>query len=297
MSAIHGHYVPKGYLKLFTTDGKYVGCYNKDSKMISNPNIANVCKIHGLYGTLDNNSNDIENGYFANSFEPYFYEMINRISEIKGYWLQKSWRVGIMEEDKASIALCLAIQYLRHPSIQNFVSDMTKQTFPKLINVMKSLVANIEADEKYKKLDISVKIDKALLHCSQTFGNEALLDTFVKDLSNNFYWEFLYDSGRSFVTSDCPVSIECFDETAKIQNLGLNMKSSRIIFPLTPELLLLLSEKAQFPASINFDKEFRIASDDEINHFNWVEYKNANRFIFGLNIESAIRNIQEVEYI
>ncbi len=223
--------------------------------------------------------------------------MVSRISEVKEYWLKKSGRVGITEEDKGPIALCLTVQYLRHPDIQKYVSDMTEQTFPKLSNVLKSLVANIESDDEYKSLDVSVKIDKALLQFSQTFGNENLIDAFVRDLSNNFYWEFLYDSEKSFVTSDRPVSIEYFDETATIQNLGLNMKSSRILFPLTPDLLLVLSEKEQFPASINFDKEFRIASDDEINHFNWVEYKNANRFVFGLNIESAIRNIQEVEQI
>ncbi len=71
MSISHGHYVPQGYLKLFSADGKYIECYNKETKIISSPNIRNVCSINELYSispeALKNgggNSNDIENGFF-----------------------------------------------------------------------------------------------------------------------------------------------------------------------------------------------------------------------------------------
>ena len=303
MSELHGHYVPKGYLRFFSTDEEHINYIKKEDNSVSRTNIRNVCSINGLYSlapetvfkTKETNVNSIENGFFSDSFEPYFYSLIRRIHDIKEYALKQVHKVCIPDSDKSIIAFCLAVQYFRHPVIQDKLAKLTTESFAQMLEVFKRLVANIENDKKYEKLNISVIPDKALLQFSHTFGNDAFMKSVVSALSNNFYWAFLCDSGNGFMTSDKPVTVECFDSTAACENMGLNMKSSRISFPLTADILLVLSEKEYFPEAVNDDCIFKIASNEDVVHYNWVRYRVAERFVFGIDAEKALQDIIDYE--
>lgn len=303
MSELHGHYVPKGYLRFFSTDEEQINYIKKKDNSISHTNIRNVCSINGLYSLApetvrkaENTSvNAIENGFFSDSFEPYFYGLIKRIHEIKEYSLKQNHKVCIPDNDKPIIAFCLAVQYLRHPVIQEKLAKLATDTFAQMLEVFKRLVANIENDKKYEELRFSVIPDKALLHFSHTFGNDAFMKSVVSDLSNNFYWAFICDSGNGFMTSDKPVVVECRAPDAAFENLGLNIKSSRISFPLTPDILLVLSEKEAFPEAINDDCIFKVATNEDVVYYNWVRYRCADRFMFGLDAERALQNILDYD--
>ena len=299
MSELHGHYVPKGYLRFFTADEEQINYIKKKDNSVSHTNIRNVCSINGLYSlapetvqkTEGTNVNAIENDFFSDSFEPYFCGLIRQLHEIKEYSLKQNHKVCIPDSDKPIIAFCLAVQYFRHPVIQEQLAKLATLSFTQMLEVFKRLVANIEHDKRYEELTISVVTDKALLQFTHTFGDDAFMNRVVSALANNFYWSFLCDIGNGFITSDKPVTVECFDPNAAWENVGLNMKSSIISFPLTPGLLLVLSEKETFPASINDDCIFKLATNEDVIYYNWVRYRLAERFVFGLDAEQALHNI------
>lgn len=299
MSELHGHYVPKGYLRFFSTDKEQIYYIKKEDNSVSHTNIRNVCSINGLYSIapdtiqkIEGSSfDDIERVFFSESFEPYFYGLIRRIQEIKEYSSKQNHKVCIPDSDKPIIAFCLAVQYFRHPDIQKQIAKLTTEFFTQMLEVFKRLVANVEDDNKYKDLKLSVITDKALLQFKYTFGNDDFMQNVVSALVNNFYWTFLCTSRNAFLTSDKPVTVECSDTNAAWGNLGLNMKSSRISFPLTPDILLVLSEKDAFPETINDDLIFKKTAHEEIVYFNWVRYKLAYRFVFGFEAERNLREI------
>ena len=299
MSDLHGHYVPKGYLRFFSCGDEQINYIKKQDNSVSHTNIRNVCSINGLYSIAPEtvlkmeatNVNAIENGFFSDSFEPYFCDLIRRIHEIKEYSMKQNHKVCIPDNDKPIIAFSLAVQYFRHPVIQDQITKLATKSFTQMLEVFKRIVANIENDKKYEDLKLSVITDKALLQYTQTFGNDDFMNSVVSALANNFYWSFLYDIGNGFMTSDKPVTVECFDHDTVQENLGLNMKSSRISFPLTPDLLLVLSEKETFPEAINDDCIFKVATNEDVVYYNWVRYRLADRFVFGLDADWALQNI------
>ena len=142
----------------------------------------------------------------------------------------------IPKSSKQQIAEFIAIQNLRMPFYRNQVMGMTRDVYPRIMNILKHLVARVEQNPRIAELNLSYNYDDALIHANMGFLNDEFLEPIITKLLNG-KWIFAYSPSKAISTSNNPIV------SYSSQDYGITpvfWKSSIVYFPLFPDLLLVV---------------------------------------------------------
>lgn len=291
------HYVPFCYLKQFghkiNKDPKefFVYCFDKINGKTYPKNIRKICGENFFYNLCPEScENDmlnplsIERDYFAKSVEPHLSKLLNYLNDTaKKCFYNNINTFPSTGNIRFQIAWHFVIQALRLPTVREFEIESSEAVIPKMLDVLKNLVANIEQDSSFKDMDIKVNYDHALIHAQTSFMNSNLIHSFVKGIYDKF-WAFMYSPKGEFMTCDCPILVKQHIPDARPIHLGLSQYGSELFFVISPYLAIHLLDKEyfEFPKDKD-DFVFGESTEDGIKRINLLNFCLAQRYIINHN--------------
>ncbi|MGL4853406.1 MAG: DUF4238 domain-containing protein, partial [Phocaeicola sp.] len=102
---------------------------------------------------------------------------------------------------------------------------------------------------------------------------------FADAIANNI-WVFLVSKNNDFYTSDFPIVVEPHVSNVRSMYMGLAQYGGELSYPLSPDLMLIVYDRAYFKDRERCDCTFTIADDKEIRRQNMLRYFYAKRHIF-----------------
>ncbi len=256
------HYVPQGYLRFFAAEknhGTYqVLVYDKRTKKSYPTNISNIAQEH--------NFNRIEDSPIAKSYaldDPLHYEkkytplvegtlpqIIRNLTS--ACYLSVPNTPVISDSMKEKVSRIISTQLLRTPIAREQIKEIGRRPYEYTVASIRSKIMNISLPErKAAQLDIlnSIAYTDNLIKpiALDIITSEEHLSRYEQVLCKNHIWVIYRNNSYksiSFFTSDNPViMINTMTEKLGFDSNALDVPSTVIAFPITPEYLLCLYHK------------------------------------------------------
>ena len=295
MRRIKQHYVPRCYLKWFSTDGKSLHTYDKISSKKYQASMMSVCCEDNLYTISDefvikNNADakastinrlSIEHDFFSKSIEPNLDLLLRQIDQIRQEWSSSAGYYVLNAREKLEVALHIVSLYFRHPLIMASTVDNSVRAERAAIDMMKMILASQTGDDGFNQLQIGIEYDKPALSASQTFMNKELLMDFAKAIAKNIF-VFWMSEEEAFYTSDFPIVVNPHEDNVRPMYMGLAQYGGEVMFSLSPKLALSIYDCECFEQDAHLDGHFIVADGKEIRRHNFTHYFYAQRHVFSI---------------
>lgn len=264
------HFVPKVYLRQFSSDGKSIElCIKETLEFRSQAAIKNQSSSNYFYGE------DLEIENFLSSMESDLGVVLRKISDssiealskdncefLFGYTFLQLGRTEAAAMDLVSVS----------KEINSFVEDTFKSIDTSSYRVKEDRLANVKQ---------SISIGKEMLNTSS-------------DLDYIF---IINDSPIDFITSDCPVSLyNQFHERIGKRSFGYGSIGTQILFPLSPRIAFLIYDHLCYKIGTRKSKYIHINSSDDVRNLNNITFVNANKTIYFLD-RNSISSFDQVANI
>ena len=149
--------------------------------------------------------------------------------EIKNCWF-------ISEEDKQKLSFHLMLQYLRVSSIRSLLEGFS--------DILSQILHDMGASQEMIDQNTLSKEQASLVHAQLMFDKDN------DDIYNGFYfkkWLLLINrTNQPFFTSDSPIGIKSCSKLYKMDSPGLNSPNVEVSFPISPNLMLMMSDERVF---------------------------------------------------
>lgn len=247
------HYIPQCYLKYFG--------HLKDTSVVRNPeyflyvlntkshssyttSVENVCQKIFFYRLANEtvskdeslNVLSLEIEVLAQGIETEYNNLLKLLDTKKVDVLSQKNIFPISCSEKKKLAEFIAIQHLRMPGYREQIMQITRDGYPKMMEIFKHLVAKAEHNPQIANLKLSYKYDDAMLHANMGFLNTMFVEPILTKLLN-CKWLFAYSPSKDISTSNNPiVSFSIKDGMLS----PINWNSSVVYFPLFPDILLIM---------------------------------------------------------
>jgi len=255
------HYVPRFYLKRFSSngEGKTIGLYNYKSKIfIPNAPIKHQASKDFLYGKSDETETDLA-------------KLETAIAKLFYYWTEEKILIPPPNDSKAFSAIKRFILYqiYRTPKAGSEALEHLNDAFQKFIPFI-----DPENSDKFKNLKI-VHEEATLLMLLKSAEKEHLLNyldcKFIVNLSE-----------LSFITSDSPVILynQYMEKSGNyLGATGLPCKGLQIFYPIHPRLMICFYDPNVYKCG-NTANCTSTNDIDEIHQFNVMQYLNSDNQLF-----------------
>ncbi len=210
---------------------------------------------------------------FANNVETSMYNPFDKI--IASYIMTPkiaytNKNVIQAEEDRATIAYYLAIQFLRTKEFRGKTIQMYEQG-------TKLILKKIAGKKLQKDFDFEVKIKESMINL---YHNQQLLDTelleeLTKSLLSHIWFFAVTNTGSKFYTSDNPLVLIGHEGQH-----GLKSRGVEIVFPITPRLALVIREVNYFEKNLSVFNKFVSVSNAYVEFCNSLQVFQSYRYIF-----------------
>ncbi|MGI2887498.1 DUF4238 domain-containing protein [Vibrio fluvialis] len=213
------HYIPKCYLKGFTSGGENSSLFwavpNNNGKPFStSPNDA--CAQRDYY-TVDHQNSLIVEDFYAEQIEPKISKAISHIN---------THSCLPPNEYMKHLILLLATLYLRTPSHREVLERPMRRTKEIVDSMSQNINVSNKAEFEYSKTDLIVAELK-------------LIDTVQECLSNKYYQlHIIEDDDLNVITSDNPFILS-HPKGGKGFYFGLNTSNIEVCVPITSKAILL----------------------------------------------------------
>jgi len=275
------HYVPRCYLKWFSSDGKSIHTYDKKLSKAYDAPMMSVCFEKDLYTISDefvakNNSEDgtsainrlsIEKDFFSEDVEPNLDLMLRQIDEIRQDWMTGKERYYLNPQEKLSVALHLVSLFFRHPLLINSAVDDYMRMERAGLDMIKEILAVQTGEDGYRKIQVELECEKPVLGASLTFMSNEMLMQFAEAIAKNIF-VFWMSPEPVFYTSDFPIVVYAHVKDVRPMYMGLAQYGSEVMFTLSPKLALSIYDRECFKSDEDLDGCFILAQDKEIKHHN-----------------------------
>lgn len=251
------HYVPQFLLRNFSTDGKHIWCYDKQTKRANKRNIRSIASEHHFY--------DIDPGSREGSYEYLLGKAESDTAPVIDKLIKTNTLTALKTADFVLISLFIALQLNRTKTALTEVEEFNSV----LMDRVKALAASENATLGFEERSAR-EVWFSLLNSTPEFAI---------GISQKIW--FLIGSDHKFLLSDHPVvRYNTANENSNRGTLGINSKGIEIYFPISPSLmLLLLCEKTY---GFLEGKSFPI-TEENLNHMNGLQVAYSHRYIFSLS--------------
>lgn len=271
------HFVPKFYLKNFSSNKKNIWVYDKktNNKFVSSINDIACERFFYDDEILDEIFDktqhlEIEYSKLESETAPFFQTFLTNISSNDNY--------KISSEDRKTIANYLVSQIDRTKEHREEVARFTVEIYDKLqeIGISQAQLFQMGFDVEH--------IDKKELHLESIIAGIERRDSFAELLTDHIWMIYKNETDQSFYTSDNPLVKYGHIKDNLKSNEGYISPGIEIAFPLNPVYILILCDREYF-----YNYEHLDNSISPINSLSNIKFYNS------LQINSCYRQIYSQE--
>lgn len=251
---VRQHYIPQCYLNYFGHEkdgaskknkGYFLNILNKNRMSIYTKSVEDVCQIEHFYRLSDITVSKetsltpltLENEVLGDGIESEYNDLLQSLFRKKEDALSQGGNVfPLVTKEKNKLAEFIAIQYLRMPLYRKQIMELTRQGYPKMMEVFKHLVAKVENKPEISQMALKYNYDEAMIHAEMGFLNPKFVYR-IKAKLLNCKWLFAYSPFNEISTSNNPI-VSCSSEDGNPSPIFWN--SSLVFFPLFPDVLLIM---------------------------------------------------------
>lgn len=266
------HVVPKCYLKHFANKDRsdFVYVYDKIRNKTYTQAIDSIGGMDDFYSikSADDGSYDkhvIEKELLAKNLEKEYSDVLGKTIDAISNGVQ------ISDELRNSLAVHLAIQFLRLKEVREKDEELLNEIMPKMIRLFKHGLAIEKNNPQIADLEIDYKYDSTLYHYQSSFGNEDVVNTFAEQLALN-YWNFYFSSSPVFYTSTFPIVVKAHVPNVRPLCMGLTQYGAELSFPISSNIMLVIWDREYFQKKSETDGKIIMATDEDIRKYNWMRY-------------------------
>lgn len=286
------HFIPECYLKGFSSDGKKVMVYNKQTSSSYRKAFKNVAFVENLY-TVSKKYIDavpleglhekyFEVDYFAATIESAYNKQLIELRSRTDDWISNPSELPVLTvDDKEALAAKIAIQSLRLPTIKEaYYSGYRKMKNHRLEVIKSMLVDNNETISKefIQKIEHVHDEDYASVLHATLYTDAKLLEQKTRQLCNKA-WAFLISTDSSLFTSDNPIVI--IPKKHSSYFLGdFGTLGAQIIFPISGKILLSMWDRNDFDRLKYSENEFQSITKEDLYINNYSQYAAAEMQLY-----------------
>lgn len=255
------HYVPRFYLKNFTTEenNNKIFCYDKINNSVFPANIQDIAQEKKFYEVAGLDENEIENAISKLEREfwaPTYAELIHKKNFKK-----------LSFKEKNRIYHFLSLQLIRTKAEQEETCDMYNAVIAKITQLYGDTERGLKMISEYEQ--------KKAVYLSSIY-NEGI-DAALKKQANNFgskNWviRLTKKNSKQLIASDSPIA---FANSLDREDKGFMRQGAKIFFPLRSDILFYSYDRYS-PSKNN--KE--IMTSEEIDEANEAQIRSSTRFIY-----------------
>jgi len=281
------HYVPQFYLRNFCCADKAnaIFVYERNKKPFPS-NISNVAAPNDFYSARDEKTGEKDE-----TIELFFSQLESAAKPIFEKIIKKQ-STKLSKQERLTLSHFFGFLFVRNKTFRqktkNLYSEIMKQTMAfaahdkdRFRKMLEKSGAKFKTEKEFEETrlfalhgeyDIGFKGEEHFIGATLTHA---------KDLSPIFWgksWKLLtVDSSRVFVTSDNPMFLAPH-EKQRPRWYGLGLLEADIFLPLTPNLVLMMTNNKNWPDKLNLTRK-------QVKSINTSVSKFASKFIFS-NIDS-----------
>jgi hypothetical protein len=268
------HYVPRFYLKNFTSADNKVFVFDKTTDKIFQTVVENIACENYFYDSDNLESEFPEEQYLEkfyssieSEFAPFYLDFVSKI--------QSKEKDKITEDDKNIFANFLVLQIDRTKEHR----EMSSQSY----SVVKEQLLE-KGFTKQQLIDFGFDLenpDPKDLHIESILMGDEIRDTLAEILVNHIWILVENNTNQPFFTSDNPIAKIANIKDEYISYDGYASEGIEIIFPLNSKYLLVLCEREYFK---NLEKiensKLTITDIENVNYYNSLETIRSYRQVF-----------------
>ena len=292
------HYVPKCYLRSFSSDqSDHLFVYDKTTQKSWNGAISDIAEEGYFYDLSFPDSLDTETQtflqdhnvtlkqlkadqtiekYLANTVENRYKHLLSSlVSSFRQLspWVEKNC-FFISKKDKEELSYYIAIQMLRTRALRDSILGSADRLQQVLLDmgVNNDVVNNYSLTEKQAG-NIQGRM---LLDEKKTMESAMLLNHLTWILYINRTPQLLY-------TSDSPVARIAHAKHAFLSMAGLSSPGVELSIPISPQLILIMIEGHYHKLSASLDRTWQEMKPQNVQHYNARCIYQSHRFVFSSN--------------
>lgn len=287
------HFVPQFYLRKFSQDKKRVHVYDKTTRVSKLLPTREVAQEHYFYDlsidsippehrspSLDLQTVEHTLSHLENDFSNVLTEFLNLdVADI------------ITAEQRQRMARFLSFQYVRTRDFRNFVIESDRKLMQTAVNY--AVKKKFPGREHLTPRALDREKASALMQNRYMFDIPKAIHR-ARILEGHIWIVGENPAGVFNYTSDSPIVTRNISGDAGL-TVGFAIPGAEVIFPLSPERVLLLREHTAFKSDEAADGRVVPLSSNQVEEFNKLQVVHAERQVFSLNgdfnlIEDMLRS-------
>ena len=271
------HYVPQSYLRKFTSDGKFLFVFDKTTKrsLLHHTNIKKLACEGGFYDLPGDDSQLVEK-ILGKSFDENYPTWIDDLLATVNNGQD------INQRQKENIALCMTNLLLRTKKYRDHHKEIVEETFSAMLKIILWAKASFGGLELDKPLDAyRVEYNQKMAPVDQArsmFGSGMFR---INDILCSHIWVVGKNTTENpLYTSDNPVIWDTHKEYPPNRGFGLASGGIEVVFPLTPEYVIILLERTFFQEYEERDCKCIDLNSEDIKYYNGFQVFHSYRQIY-----------------
>ncbi|QSO48376.1 DUF4238 domain-containing protein [Alicyclobacillus mengziensis] len=277
------HYVPRMYLKHFSRSDKrgQLFVFDKEKRRSFPSSVYNMAAERYFYDLPPVDSKELDFEDDPQVVEKIFSELENVVSAILkklvcSYYMTPKTKLPTFKlfspEERGNLAIYIVLQLLRTPKARDMLIDLQEK-------LMTAYLKTQVKSGQLRGLRVQMMEEVQSLHHAEFLFTEGIVDELSIILSQYIWCVAYRTSEESIYTSDNPVV--AYNHISKqIKMSGYGSPGIEILFPLNPDLLLILREPTHFHKYRSCDGRFVELRSDATNLYNGLQVLLAKRFVF-----------------
>jgi hypothetical protein len=271
------HFVPRGYLTNFTSNGQKIYAFDKYENKSFPTSINDIAQKNCFYDLPQKIiENDIQNKKVIEETLAQFDSI--HASNLKDVLKRVRSKKRLFPEQKEILADFAALQYLRtndfrKNSIDAF-NDMNSKIFDMFTNYM-----NIADDLKLNEIKLEMDKSDHVLHHANLMFNSDLFETIKKSLLSHFYILGCNGTDIDLYTSDSPIILHSHNKDYPYGR-GFCAPGIEVFFPISNGFTISYYEQSYFKHMNKYNGSFIELKERHIEYYNSKQVIEAERFIY-----------------
>lgn len=258
------HFVPRFYLKRFSSSGKSISIYHVPSKRkIDSGNLSNQCYRDYFYGK-----------------EPEVEKSLASIEASASRVLHQLLEGEYSALDQMTLILYIAIQHGRTTYTVDAINDMADK-FAK--HMLQYKFKELGADPEHFRIEYTKTSQLALI--GAVIHHYLLLDLDMKIVR--------LSDGQCFITSDAPVILynQFFQDDLRFHNDGFGSKGLMVFFPIDSKHLILLYDRNVYAIGGRSNGRVTNPCASDIDQINGLQIAAANESVYFLDSRFPVEDL------